>query len=1022
MTHKRHLPLSAALLAALSWNIPAQASTPVASDVVSAMPDGYAERGTLMEHYLNPLGTIDQLRRFQTLTGIESRMMLAKAYYEMGDERSVPLLEDFIAAHPSDPQTINARMLLGDWWFFNGEWARALEVYEKIEPQTLGGTDMAAYTYRTAFSLIKTGYYDRAVPMLTRLLRSHSYAPAAQFYLAYTEYMDGNYDAAYEGFQKAADMAAENYGDMQGAARRSMPRRTAYIPTGLEAGYYLTQIDFRRGDYRAVTEHVPMMLERCPVPELIPEMRRIAGESWFKLGDMDQAASYLSDYLDDTEVTHAPSAVYAMGVIDYNEGDWEKAAERFGTLTDLDNDLAQSAYLYIGQCAIQSDNNDLAAIAFRNAYRMNYDAAVAETALYNYIAAITRGGSVPFTSSIPLMREFVEKYPESRFAPAVEQYMAVAYYNEKDYDNALESINRIVRPDAEVLAAKQKILFELGVRELSNDRPAAAVRYLQEGTTLSRFNSEIGAQTALWLADAQYALGKYADAQQAYSDYLSQDSDDDNTSLAIYNRAYSLYMQDKFAEALTDFDEALKAKPALPKAQAADAMMRKADCLYYLGHLQSASEQYAKTITDGSADADYAAMRRAVIAGVDGDNTAKVNMLAEMMRDYPASKWLSTAMLEQALAYAELGNTKKAIDTFDALAHRWPDSPETRNALLQMALLYNKNGDSDEAIDTYRRIIEQWPTSHEATLAGDDLRLLYASRGELSQLASFLKSVPGAPQLDDDEVEQLTFEAAAQAYAAGGDDSKLQEYLRQWPDGRYVAQALRDIAEYQYEDLNNPTAAIATIDRLIELRPDAQQVPGALMLKGEILERVDPDESEKIVDIYREVEKRGGSAYAVYAWAGIMRNTTSARERIEYARRVREAGGVTAEDADEARYYEALGMLENAATSSQAAEQLQQLAAAPLSAAGSKAAVTLAEYYLDTRQYQKAVELLQKFTDSGTEHEYWLARGYISLADAYRAQGKKQLATEYIRSLKENYPGDEADIAEMIDKRLKQWK
>ena len=41
---------------------------------------------------------------------------------------------------------------------------------------------------------------------------------------------------------------------------------------------------------------------------------------------------------------------------------------------------------------------------------------------------------------------------------------------------------------------------------------------------------------------------------------------------------------------------------------------------------------------------------------------------------------------------------------------------------------------------------------------------------------------------------------------------------------------------------------------------------------------------------------------------------------------------------------------------------------------------------------------------------------------AVAASGKKALARQYISSLKENYPGTEADIWEMINHRINSWK
>ena len=65
---------------------------------------------------------------------------------------------------------------------------------------------------------------------------------------------------------------------------------------------------------------------------------------------------------------------------------------------------------------------------------------------------------------------------------------------------------------------------------------------------------------------------------------------------------------------------------------------------------------------------------------------------------------------------------------------------------------------------------------------------------------------------------------------------------------------------------------------------------------------------------------------------------------------------------------------------------------------------------------------MTEFTDAGSPHEYWLARGYIVLADALAARSSKAAAREYLESLKENYPGTESDIIRMIDSRLNKLK
>ena len=57
------------------------------------------------------------------------------------------------------------------------------------------------------------------------------------------------------------------------------------------------------------------------------------------------------------------------------------------------------------------------------------------------------------------------------------------------------------------------------------------------------------------------------------------------------------------------------------------------------------------------------------------------------------------------------------------------------------------------------------------------------------------------------------------------------------------------------------------------------------------------------------------------------------------------------------------------------------------------------------------------YIEHGTPHKYWLARGFIPLADIYIRQGDDFQARQYLTSLQNNYIGDD-DIAGMIENRL----
>ena len=97
------------------------------------------------------------------------------------------------------------------------------------------------------------------------------------------------------------------------------------------------------------------------------------------------------------------------------------------------------------------------------------------------------------------------------------------------------------------------------------------------------------------------------------------------------------------------------------------------------------------------------------------------------------------------------------------------------------------------------------------------------------------------------------------------------------------------------------------------------------------------------------------------------------------------------------------------------------LSSDPRTVYGAEAAVRLAQYSYETKQYEEAESLLLSFIDSGTPHAYWLARGFILLADVYSATERKVEAREYLLSLKSSYTENE-EINKMIEERLENFQ
>lgn len=100
-----------------------------------------------------------------------------------------------------------------------------------------------------------------------------------------------------------------------------------------------------------------------------------------------------------------------------------------------------------------------------------------------------------------------------------------------------------------------------------------------------------------------------------------------------------------------------------------------------------------------------------------------------------------------------------------------------------------------------------------------------------------------------------------------------------------------------------------------------------------------------------------------------------------------------------------------------AAAEWEVLSQDPRTEIGAKSAYLLAQYHLDNSNDTEAEAVVTRLLETGTSHQYWLARCFIVLSDVYALRGDYFQAKQYLLSLQNNYKGDD-DIEKLINVRL----
>ncbi len=217
----------------------------------------------------------------------------------------------------------------------------------------------------------------------------------------------------------------------------------------------------------------------------------------------------------------------------------------------------------------------------------------------------------------------------------------------------------------------------------------------------------------------------------------------------------------------------------------------------------------------------------------------------------------------------------------------------------------------------------------------------------------------------------------------------------------------------------NHEATIGYADELIENYPDNAAVPAALKAKAAAL--AGQGKGELALAAYEQLATTASTPDMLNeAQLGIMR---TARDLGQYDRVIEAAGAITAsstptgEQRSEAAFNHA-DALYNTGDTEGAIAGWTDLSSDLNDIYGTKALFRIAQAQFDAKDLKAARKSAEKLIDSDTPHNYWLARGFILISDINRAEGNLFEADQYLISLRDNYPGTETDIFQMIDDRL----
>lgn len=956
----------------------------------------------------NYSGCIDKLEAYkQHSTDVdliqEADYMLVYSAYEQGRPNAVELLKDYLDVYPASRHADEVNFLIGSAHFGQGEYQKAIFWFNESNIDMLSPEQQEAYCFRLAYSLLQTGDMEKARGYFARIEQiGTKYREASTYYVAYIDYATGKYNNALVEFTRLKDLP--DYKE------RSL--------------YYITQIYFIQNKYEKVISEGKELLASYPDSENNSEVYRIMGNAYYHLRNEDQAINMLSKYVSSTD-SPLRGDLYILGVCYYNKGNYSSAVNALGRTVRENDALSQNAYLYLGQSYLKLKDKNNARMAFEAAATSSFDKQVKEAAMYNYALLIHETAFTGFGESVTIFEDFLNDFPNSKYADKVNDYLVEVYLTTKNYQAALNSIDKIKHPSTKILEAKQDILFQLGTQAFTNMELDKAVDLFSRAISLGAYNLESRNDAYFWRGESYYRQGEYNKAISDYRTYLNntRQRNTDMYALAHYNLGYSYFKLKEYGEALNRFRQYVNMESNQQTPAYADAYNRIGDCLFHNRQFAMAEENYTRAAQLQPSAGDYSVYQKGFLLGLQKDYKGKISVMDRLIREFPESQYVDDALFEKGRSYVLLDNNQAAAASFEQLMRDFPQSSLARKAGVQLGLIYFNDNQPEKAAEAYKSVISNYPGSEEAKVALQDLKSVYIELNDINSFAAYANSLGGNVRFEVSEQDSLTYLAAEKLFMRGDNEGarrSLTNYFQTFPQGAFSSNANFYLASIAFAKKDMEEAK--RLFSLVLESGDTKFREESWARKAEI-EYLDKDyaaamESFKHLQVVAENPENKEAAKL-----GLMRCaelTGQPQEALLAANDLLKEPKLSPEIMSEARYVRAKAYID-LKQENKALADLKEISKDTRTIHGAEAKYLLAQLYYDNKDDKNAETVLMNFIENGTPHQYWLARGFILLADIYIRQGDDFQARQYLTSLQNNYKGDD-EIAEMIEDRLGKLK
>lgn len=917
----------------------------------------------------------------------DAEYYIALSALKLGHSDGEKLIADFITHNPSNPRSATAFFDLGNFFYAEKEYTKAITYYGKVNFAGLSQEQQVEGYFKWGYSYFNQKKLDDALEKFNAVkLQESQYAPAANYYAGFIEYSKGNYADAFADLKRAE--ASQSY--------------TNIVPSLIANVYY------KQHKYNELITYAASLESRSAQITNYNEISMLVADAYYYKQDYTKAASAYEVYLEDNQAKAENALLFRAGFANYSLGQDAKAIDYLKTSAAKQDSVSFYSSYYLGILYLKQGNKQFALNSFNHAKGYTKDKKLAEESTFQYAKISYDMGKSDV--AITEFEKFLIAYPASDHSIPVRELLAQAYVNGNNYNKAIEYIEGLPRRTPSVDQAYQKATYLKGSELFNKEEYQNAVKFFEKSLA-SPVDPKYVAFASFWNGET-YSIGRrYEDAVPFYLKVISlgATAEAEVTTKTRYALGYAYFNLQQYDQALFNFKEFIN-KGNKAVATYADAALRLADCYFVTKAYPEAIANYEKARQLKSPDVDYILFQTGVINGILQKYPEARTQFSALISGYPKSQYRDEALFQRAQFEIEQSNYTVAISDLSRLITEGSQSGSVvlPYAYARRAASYFNLKEYDKTIADYQMVVKQYPShsvAQQVLLSLQEALSLAKRSDEYDEyLVLVTNANPGGKDLEVINFESAKNQYYDQQYAKA--ISSFTTFLSTYPQSAKLAEAKFFIAESNYRLLEYDKALTIYTDLSTDLTsPNANKIASRI---AEI--QFKQGKYANAVTSFHKVERFASSKKDFYtAWSGLMESfylLTQYDSVSVYANLILEKGNVNAGAQNKASLYLGKAAMAKGDYETAKDEFLNTLNTAR-DEYGAEAKYRIGEIFSVTKQYKQSNEALTAISNSPefSAYDEWVGKSFLLLADNYLAAGDVFNAKATLESLiTNNFP------------------